>query len=358
MIRSVVQEKLIGMIKACSEALAYVNEKLASVALKYDTLVNNYNNNVVLNKPIAGKQTQNISLGTTYGLGNVNSTYDVPIFRFTVGSILRYDRILPFNQVDGTEVVNFQTLVNYVTNKNTDTSGLLLPAYAGYPDGDIVALVNGQPAWILPPVEIPPPNPDGSDQNKVLTVAGNNVLLWSSPLNGGITTETTIYSFTIQLSFNGYTPNHSFTIPGGIIKVGTPDGFELNQVSSSIIVVGVANLYFSWVPYSSDMIIANVGCFIPITCKVTGKYQVDGAKLYESVGAVPVVVSGGNYISLVADTIYYVGIPEIYYMVSTYYAVGQNRSHDGTDNYDPPGYANKIHQITSFTTKLTYLGPV
>lgn len=88
---------------------------LAQTAINsYAFLQNQYDSNVILSSTTDKRQSQNIAITTSFGNDDDNIVY-IPEFTFLAGSRLRYNRTLPNDHDDPLELVNFQTLINKIS---------------------------------------------------------------------------------------------------------------------------------------------------------------------------------------------------------------------------------------------------
>jgi len=279
-------EFLLGIIKSCSDALAYVNKRVEDVYKLYATLQNNYDQNVVIRNPQNGISTQNVTMGLTFGLSD--STFaNIPTYTFTVGSKLRYARILPFNQADGLEVVNFQTLQNYMNEMIGLTTSEALPSYAGLPEGYFLDL-QGSPAtptWIPFP-NIIPSYDTVADLGKRLTIVPSGIDWMPDGYLGGSSgtdslTIGVIFGYTATSSSYGevfYITNFAWTntISGTIAESYTGSGNTIilpnlstcykNYLNFTVSEDGIYNFamgsnikLYDGVPSTSNEIILSVG---------------------------------------------------------------------------------------------------
>lgn len=118
--------------KACYDAIKYVNTVAQTTNQLYASLLDKFNRYVVISDEVDGRQSQYVSISTTFGTIDPTDT-NVKEFTFNNGSVLRYNRILPFDHTDGLEVVNYQTLINMISDSMTLVSG---PAGPPGPKGD------------------------------------------------------------------------------------------------------------------------------------------------------------------------------------------------------------------------------
>ena len=108
--------------KAIFDAVRYVNTSAENTYLLYADLLSKFNTYSVINQETDSRLSQTISISTTFG--NVDDTdTEVREFTFNEGCTLRYLKTLPYNQSDGTEMVNFQTMVNYIDNSSLIYTG-------------------------------------------------------------------------------------------------------------------------------------------------------------------------------------------------------------------------------------------
>lgn len=102
--------------KPIFDALTNATSIAQTAADSYASLQNDFDNRVALTEEYNGRATQNINITTSFGddVGGLNSKE----FRFLYGSTLKYDRVLPLDHFDVSEVVNLQTLINAVSTTN------------------------------------------------------------------------------------------------------------------------------------------------------------------------------------------------------------------------------------------------
>ena len=102
--------------KPIFDALTNTTSIAQTAADSYASLQNDFDNRVALTEEYNGRATQNINIATSFGddVGGLNSKE----FRFLYGSTLKYDRVLPLDHFDVSEVVNLQTLINAVSTTN------------------------------------------------------------------------------------------------------------------------------------------------------------------------------------------------------------------------------------------------
>jgi hypothetical protein len=104
--------------KSVYDSIRNVASIAQSAANSYADLQDAFDRRVVISEEYNGRQSQNINISTTFGddVGGLNSKE----FRFLYGSTLKYDRVLPIDHQDTSEVVNLQTLINLLSsNPNT-----------------------------------------------------------------------------------------------------------------------------------------------------------------------------------------------------------------------------------------------
>lgn len=122
-------EQIKFIYKQLSSSIAHVNSRAESANQKCDKLQEYFDTNLVINQTTNSRQSQNVDISTDFG--NVDAqSQNVREFRFLYGSKLFYDRILPSSHKDVKEVVNFQTLIDYVNSAmsgsgSSDMSGYL-----------------------------------------------------------------------------------------------------------------------------------------------------------------------------------------------------------------------------------------
>lgn len=110
-----------------SKTIAHINNRAENANQKCDILQQYFDQNLVINKETNSRQSQNINIATEFG-NTDNTSPDIKEFNFLFGSKLRYQRVIPSSSTDGTEVVNYQTLMDYV-NRSVSSSDIDLSQY-------------------------------------------------------------------------------------------------------------------------------------------------------------------------------------------------------------------------------------
>lgn len=167
-----------------SRSIAHINDRAESANNKCDILQQYFDQNLVINKETNSRQSQNIDISTEFG--NVDDTSsDIKEFVFLFGSKLKYNRTIPSTSKDGSEVVNYQTLIDYV-NRSLGSSS-----------SDI-------------------------DLSQYLKNTGTNKANASYTFNG---TSNNLITFNIKTVFNEkaiFNNSVTFGSPGGIVDFYTP----------------------------------------------------------------------------------------------------------------------------------------
>jgi hypothetical protein len=105
--------------KASFDAINHATARAEDAYQSYAALLDKFNRYVVISDEIDGRQSQLVKISTTFGTEDPLDP-NIKEFTFNTGSVLRYSRVLPATHNDNLEVVNFQTLMNVVYNKNDD----------------------------------------------------------------------------------------------------------------------------------------------------------------------------------------------------------------------------------------------
>ena len=112
-------ERLQQYFQSLFDQAKHTNKRLEDIYLLYDDLKEFVDQYGVLNQERDGIDSQNINIKTTFG----NTDPDDPRpkeFRFEVGSVLRYMRVLEITHKDRYELVNLQTLFNIIDLTSSD----------------------------------------------------------------------------------------------------------------------------------------------------------------------------------------------------------------------------------------------
>lgn len=116
------KEHITFIFKSIYEVISNTTNIAQTAFNNYSDLQDAFDRRVVIAEEYNGRQTQNINISTTFGddIGGLASKE----FRFLYGSTLKYDRVLPANHRDTSEVVNLQTLLNILLGNSNDVGAL------------------------------------------------------------------------------------------------------------------------------------------------------------------------------------------------------------------------------------------
>jgi len=263
MILQVREEALLGLIRSNTDAIQYLNTSLAINTAAYVQLNDHYTTNVVLNKPLNNVLTQNVTLSTTFGLAGI-SVSSVPTFKFTKGSILQYENILPVSFSDPYSVVNFATLQAYVnatlgiggSGSSSGGSGANLPSYAGN-GGDFLQLSTETIPTLKWTSLVQIPQPQSANAGQYLSVNSSGGMQW------------------INLNTQAAQPP-IFGEKTGVYIVGTltADGVGPQTLSGAVFPIGIAT--FNSPNPSAAMIYSTLASGSPIISATTSNNVLSG----------------------------------------------------------------------------------
>jgi hypothetical protein len=258
--------------KAIYDAVRFVNTSAESTYLLYADLLSKFNTYSVINQETDSRLSQIISISTTFGNSDTTDT-EVRQFVFNSGCTLQYLKTLPFDQSDGTEVVNFQTMVNYLSNSNT--------VYAGDP-GAAATIGIGTVTTLSAGSSVTVTN-SGTSNAAVFNFAipqGTNGAAATVAL-GTVTTGAAGSSVIITNSGSSSAAVLNFTIPQGAAGTSPYAGYISVSVDGTTVTTLSTSGSTSWVT-----ILGNGN----ITFNNTGTYEIVGYSYYS--GIYPIAYTG------------------------------------------------------------------
>lgn len=98
--------------KSLTEQTLAIASEAQLNAFDIATLQDLYDKHIVVCDSINDRQSQNINIDTTFGNEN-STTINITTYTFLAGSKLYYNRTIPIDTESSTEVVNYNTLLNF-----------------------------------------------------------------------------------------------------------------------------------------------------------------------------------------------------------------------------------------------------
>jgi hypothetical protein len=229
--------------KAIYDAVRFVNTSTENTYLLYADLLSKFNTYSVINQETNSRLSQTISISTTFGNTDTTDT-EVREFTFNTGCILRYLKTLPYNQSDGTEMVNFQTMVNYIENSSLIYTG---------DKGDAATISVGTVTTLTPGDSVTVTN-SGTTSAAIFNfgIPQGTAGVAASVALGTVTTGAAGTDVIITNSGSSSAAVLNFTIPKGDTGTSAYNGYISISTDGTTITTLSTSTDTSWVTISAD----------------------------------------------------------------------------------------------------------